>query len=233
VESTNKVLEAILTKTVQLHHKDWADRLPEALWAYRTSWRNTTGHTPYKLVYGKEVLLPIEFQVKTLCIVAQLGLNLDEAQKQRILQLNELDEIRQDAIQRTILVQNQLSKWHDKFIKKTHFQQGEWALLFDSRFKTFKGKLTTRWMGPCEIVTVFDNGSVKIKTIDNELVSFIVNGHILKVYCKPISKEYFVQVLSNQEDMELVNREVSSPSPSSQIFHYLFVHMYICLFYHN
>ena len=31
VESTNKVLEAILTKTIHLHHKDWADRLPEAL----------------------------------------------------------------------------------------------------------------------------------------------------------------------------------------------------------
>jgi hypothetical protein len=36
-----------------------------------------------------------------------LGLNLDEAQKQRVMQLNELDEIRQDAIQQTILIQNQ------------------------------------------------------------------------------------------------------------------------------
>jgi transposase InsO family protein len=34
VESTNKVIEAILTKTVQLHPKDWADSFPEALWAY-------------------------------------------------------------------------------------------------------------------------------------------------------------------------------------------------------
>jgi transposase InsO family protein len=82
VESTNKVLEAILTKIVQLHHRDWADRLPEALWAYRTTWRNTTGHTPYELVYGKQVLLPIEFQVRTFRIAAELGLNLDEAQKQ-------------------------------------------------------------------------------------------------------------------------------------------------------
>jgi transposase InsO family protein len=31
VESTNKVLETILTKNVQLHHRDWADRIPEAL----------------------------------------------------------------------------------------------------------------------------------------------------------------------------------------------------------
>jgi hypothetical protein len=82
VESTNKVIEAILTKTVQLHHKDWVDRFPEALWAYRTTWRNTTGHTPYELVYGKQVLLPIEFQVKTFRTAMQLGMDLDEAQKQ-------------------------------------------------------------------------------------------------------------------------------------------------------
>jgi hypothetical protein len=122
VESTNKVMEAILTKNVQLHHWDWADRLPEALWAYRTTWRNTTGHTPYELVYGKQVLIPIEIHVRTFRIAAKLGLNLDEAHKQQALQLNELDEIRKDVIQRTI---NQRSKWHDKFIKKKHFQPGD------------------------------------------------------------------------------------------------------------
>ena len=40
-------------------------------------------------------------------MAAQLDMNFDEAQKQRILQINELDEIRQDAIQRTMLIQNQ------------------------------------------------------------------------------------------------------------------------------
>ena len=53
VESTNKVIESILTKTVKIHHRDWADRLPEALWEYRTTWRNTIGFSPYDLVYGK------------------------------------------------------------------------------------------------------------------------------------------------------------------------------------
>jgi transposase InsO family protein len=42
VESTNKVIESILTKTVKENRKDWSHRLPEALWAYITTWRNTT-----------------------------------------------------------------------------------------------------------------------------------------------------------------------------------------------
>ena len=78
-------------------------------------------YSPYELVYGKQVLLPIEIQVKTFRTIVQLGLNLDEAQKQRLKQLNELDEIRHDAIQRTILVQNHRFKWHDKFLKKKFF----------------------------------------------------------------------------------------------------------------
>jgi hypothetical protein len=212
VESTNKVLEAILTKTIHLHHKDWADRLPEALWAYRTTWRNTTGHTPYELVFGKQILLPIEFQIHTFRLAAELGLDLSEAQKHRVMQLNELGEMRQDALQRTILVQSQRSKWHDKYIKKKHFQPGDWALLFDSKYKTFKGKLTTRWLGPYEVETVFDNGSVKIKTIDDSQNSFVVNGHRLKVYNKPLSKDDFLQEVAKQAELKIVGGESSPPA---------------------
>ena len=48
VESSNKVIESILTKTIASHRRDWAARLPEALWAYRTTWRSTTGYSPYQ-----------------------------------------------------------------------------------------------------------------------------------------------------------------------------------------
>ena len=72
-------MEAILTKTIQLHQKDWAYRLLEALWAYTITWRNNTGYTPYELVFGKQVLLPIEFQVKTFRMAVQLRMDLEEA----------------------------------------------------------------------------------------------------------------------------------------------------------
>jgi hypothetical protein len=49
------------------------------------TWRTTTGCTPYELVYGKRVLLPIEIKIQTLRKVVQLGMDLTEAQKQRLL----------------------------------------------------------------------------------------------------------------------------------------------------
>jgi hypothetical protein len=110
----------------------------------------------------------------------QLGMDLNEAQKQRLLQLKKIDEIRQDALQRTTLIQEQRTKWHDKYIKKKSFHPGDWALLYDNRFKYFKGKLSTRWMGPYEVYTVYDNGAVRINTIDENQTSLAVNGHRLK-----------------------------------------------------
>ena len=136
---------------------------------------------------------------------------MDEAQKQRVLHINELDEIIQYALQRTMLIQNQQKKWHDKFIKQKKFNIGDWALLFDSRFKNFKGKLTTRWTGPYEVVTAFDNGSVKIKTIDGSQISFELNGHRLRIYHQWTSKQDFIHNVLQENQIKLVEGEVIPP----------------------
>ena len=81
-------------------------------------------------------------------------------------------------------------------------------MFFDSQFKTIKGKLTIPWLGPYEVDTIYDNGAVKIKTIDDGQVSFVVNGHRLKFYHKPISREYFLQVMSDDKALALVYGEV-------------------------
>jgi len=139
-------------------------------------------------------------------------MNLSEAQKHRMEQLNELDEIRQDAILRTDLVQHQRTKWHDRYIKEKKFQKGDWALLFDSKFKDFKGKFQTHWLGPYEIDEVFNNGAVRVKTIDELQTPLIVNGHRLKVYQKPLSKEEFVKLFQEDSAMRLVEKTPSPPS---------------------
>ena len=48
-------------------------------------------------------------------------------------------------------------------------------------------------MGPYEVVKDFDNGSVEIKTVDGMQISFVVNGHRLRIYHQPTSKQDFIQ----------------------------------------
>ena len=72
----------------------------------------------------------------------EVNLDVTEAQKRRLNQLNELDENRLATVDQTVLIQQHRSNWHDRFIKKKVFCEGDWALLYDSRFKIyFKGKL--------------------------------------------------------------------------------------------
>ena len=83
-------------------------------------------------------------------------------------------------------------------------------LLFDSKFKDFKGKFQTHWLGPYEIDKVFSNGAVRIKTIDEFQTHLIVNGHELKIYHKPLSKEEFVNMFQENSTIRLMEKNSSS-----------------------
>jgi hypothetical protein len=56
-------------------------------------------------------------------------------------------------------------------------------------------------MGPYEIDTVYENGSIRIKTIDEQQTSLLVNGHRLRIYNKPLSKEEFLTHILQNLDM--------------------------------
>ena len=58
------------------------------------------------------------------------------------------------------------------------------------------------------------NGAVKIKTINDQNVSFLVNGHRLKFYTKPMSREDFISKISAQE-MEIMQEGESVPNSFS------------------
>ena len=70
VEAANKNLKDIISKMTE-SCKDWDDRIPYALWGYRTSIRTSTGATPYSLVYGMEAVLPVELEIPSLCITLE------------------------------------------------------------------------------------------------------------------------------------------------------------------
>jgi hypothetical protein len=50
----------------------WHLQFFSALWAYRTSVKTSTGFTPFQLVYGIEVILPIECEIPSLKLKVEL-----------------------------------------------------------------------------------------------------------------------------------------------------------------
>ena len=62
---------------------------------------------PYDLVYGKSVVFIIKFKIKTLRTTMDVNLDVTEAQRSRLNQLNELDEKCIAAVDQTTLIQQQ------------------------------------------------------------------------------------------------------------------------------
>ncbi|GJY11796.1 reverse transcriptase domain-containing protein [Tanacetum coccineum] len=155
VEVSNRGLKRILKRMVGENRASWSDKLEDALWAFRTAYKTPIGCTPYKLVYGKSFHLPIELEHKVYWALKHVNFDLKTAGDHRKLQLNELNELRDQAYENSLIYKEMTKKLHDSKIKNRIFNVGDQVLLFNSRLKIFSGKLKTRWSGPFTITQVF------------------------------------------------------------------------------
>nr|GFA32094.1 reverse transcriptase domain-containing protein [Tanacetum cinerariifolium] len=180
VEVTNRVLKRILERTVGENRTSWSDKLEDALWAFRTAFKTSIGCTPYRLVYGKACHLPLELELKAYWALKHPNFNLKIAGDHRKLQLNELNELRDQAYENSLIYKERTKKLHDDKIKNRIFNVGDQVLLFNSRLKIFSGKLKSHWSGPFTISEIYPYGTAKL--IHPDVCNFKVNCHRLKHY---------------------------------------------------
>nr|GEX24287.1 reverse transcriptase domain-containing protein [Tanacetum cinerariifolium] len=180
VEVSNRGLKCILERTVGENRASWSDKLDDSLWAFRTTFKTPIGCTPYKLVYRKSFHLPIELEHKAYWALKHANFDLKTVGDHRKLQLNELNELRDQAYKNSLIYKERTKKLHDSKIKNRIFNVGDRVLLFNSRLKIFSGKLKTRWSGPFTITKVFPYWTVELSQPDGP--NFKVNGHRVKHY---------------------------------------------------
>ena len=97
VEVLNWEIKKILEKIVNATRKDWANKIDDNLWAYQTTFKTPLGMSLYNIVYGKACHLLVELEYKAYWATRMLNMDLEITGKKRILQLNELEEFRQNA----------------------------------------------------------------------------------------------------------------------------------------
>ena len=108
-------------------------------------------------------------------------MNLAEAGAHWKLDLQELEEIRNEAYENSLIYKERSRVFHDQQILRKTFEVGQKVLLYQFKLKQFLGKLRSRWIGPFIVTHVFPYGAVEIQSVktDNK---FVVNGHRLKHY---------------------------------------------------
>ncbi|GJV95076.1 reverse transcriptase domain-containing protein [Tanacetum coccineum] len=142
VEVSNRGLKRILERTVGENRASWSDRLDDrALDSVQLIEQLVI--RPYKLVFigKKQCHLLSELSIVAYWHYIMLGyFDLKTAGDHRKLQLNELNELCDQAYENSLIYKERTKKLHDSKIKNRIFNVGDQVLLFQLYVKDFIGK---------------------------------------------------------------------------------------------
>ncbi|WKA04769.1 hypothetical protein VitviT2T_022776 [Vitis vinifera] len=182
VEAANKNIKRILRKMVETS-RDWSEKLPFALWAYRTSFRTSTGATPYSLVYGMEAVLPVEIEMGSLRVALEQQIPETDWTQARFDQLNLLDERRLRAADHVRAYQRKMARAFKKRVKPRPLHVGDLVLrVIRGLIRDPRGKFRPSWSGPYFIRELTPEGAAWLMDLDGNQFSELTNVDQLKRY---------------------------------------------------
>ena len=182
VEAANKNIKRILRNMVETS-RDWSEKLPFALWAYRTSFRTSTRATPYSLVCGMDSVLPVEIEIGSLRVALEHQISKTEWAQSRYDQLSLLDEMRLRAIDHVQAYQRKMTRAFRKRVKLRRFQKGDLVLkVLRGLINDPRGKFRPNWSGPYVIRDLTQEGAAWLIDLDGNQFMEPVNVDQLKKF---------------------------------------------------
>ena len=182
VEAANKNIKRILRKMVKTS-RDWSEKLPFALWDYRTSFRTSTGSTPYSLVYGMEAMLLIEIEMGSLRVALEHQISETEWVQSLYDQLNLLDERRLRAADHVQAYQRKMTRAFRKRVRPRKFQKSDLVLkVLRGLINDPRGKFKPNWSGPYVIRDLTQEGAAWLIDLDGNQFIEPVNVDQLKKF---------------------------------------------------
>ena len=144
--------------------------------------KSAMGFTPFKLVYGLEVVLPIECEIPSLKLAVQLLPNTS-VEEEHLLYLTRLDETCRDV---TLVIETQkkcVKSQYDKHVNPHVFSEGDLVLLYEQDCDFLgAGRFEAMWRGPYIVKRVLKKGAYKLVYYDDIPLSEPRNGLYLKKY---------------------------------------------------
>ena len=122
---TNRTLLKIIKAKLDDAKGAWPKELPNVLWAYRTTARNPTGETPFRLTYGTEAMVPVEVGVTS---IRREVFNEESNDDHLRINLDCLDKVKEKATIRMMKYQQKMVDYYNKRVKLRRLDIGDLVL---------------------------------------------------------------------------------------------------------
>lgn len=145
VERFNRTIGECIGKLLSDKEKEWDEYLDAVLLAYRTSKHETTGFTPFQLIYGRRARLPVELKIVTFrnedktfdeALLDRVKQITDKMHNQHNTALNNIEKSQDRQVQRHKQTSNKLKIGDKILVHRTDLQNN------------MSAKLMERWIGP-------------------------------------------------------------------------------------
>ncbi|XP_065426955.1 uncharacterized protein LOC135976185 [Chrysemys picta bellii] len=177
VERFNGTLKSMLGMYAKKRGQSWDELLPFLLYAYREVPQESTGFSPFDLLYGRKVRGPLDLIRDTWegCNTVREEPVTEYVQRFR-RELKDMMEIVQNNLQSS---QAKQKAWYDKNTCKRTFDVGDLVMVLGPAKKF---KMQNSWEGPFEVVEVANEDTYKVKKPLDDAVPQLVHVNRLKAY---------------------------------------------------
>jgi dihydroneopterin aldolase len=170
-KSSNKTLVKLIKKKIEYNPKRRHEVLSEALWAHRISIHGATRVTPFELVYGQEVVLPVEVNLGAYRLGKQNDLSVDTYYALMMDNIDEVIDKHLEAFEAIEKDKRRVAKAYKKMVKAVSFQVGDlvWKTIFPIGSKSNKfGKWSPCWECPYKVVRVCSGNSYMVESLQGQ-----------------------------------------------------------------
>jgi hypothetical protein len=178
-KASNKVLIKIIKNRMKDDPRKWHEKLSKALWVHGTSRHRAMKVTPFELVYGQEVVLPVEVSLQNLRITEQDYLSAKEYTE---LMMDKVDE----APVSWLKALEEIEKAYNKHVVEKSLQVGDlvWKTILPLGTRSSKfGKWSPSWEGPFRVIRVVLGNACFMDDLEGHSLTKVLNGKYLKRYC--------------------------------------------------
>ena len=150
VERFNRTLSTQLAIVVERHQRDWDRHLPLIMMAYRSAVQESTGCTPAALMFGRELRTPVDLAFGSPpCpdLPGEPGREYLHSLRQQLMEAHDFARRRQEQ------AGEKQKRAYDVHCRGRPFSPGEKVWVYNpTRKKGISPKLTSKWVGPCEVL---------------------------------------------------------------------------------